>query len=103
MNISQHKFKAGDLLQSSIHPNYHVFVDEVLTSQYKVCHVFIYENDKLIQYSKNAGHDCWMKFEEIEIGTLSGYGSFKKVGYIPALISNKTIRINKVNGEIKQL
>ena len=92
---NSNKFKAGDLLQSGNYPNYYLFVDAVNSISYKVCHVFKYESNTLSQYSKNTGHNCWMTFKEIEVGISTSYGAFNKVGYLPALIGNKYVRIEK--------
>lgn len=88
------KFSPGELLQSSIHKGYHVFVQSVNQTHYHIFHTYVLENDKYINYAKNAGHDCLIKIEEFEKGLYS-YGVFVKVGKIPALIGNKMVKINK--------
>lgn len=89
------KFEAGDLLQSGRYKDYHLFVESVSATHYHVHHLFVFENEIAITYSKNAGHDAHMKFREIEIGQPDWYGAYSKVGKIPALIGQKYIRINK--------
>ena len=96
MNLEP-KFEAGDLIRSELYPNYYLFVEELNKTSYKVCHCFRpFETDKSIQYSKNAGHDCWMTFNSIE--NHSTYGKFIKVGKLPLLIGRKYIRIDKTIG-----
>ena len=83
------KFKSGDFLkQIGESYKYYVIVEQVKNGKYLIYHTFVLEQEKRICYSKNTGHDAWMGCKEIE-------KQFTKIGYIPSLVNQKTVIINK--------
>lgn len=84
------KFQAGDLLLQLLYggKKYYFFIEEVTASKYKGCHTFVFENEKCIMYTKNAGHGGWISSDKID-------DEFAKVGTIPALINVQNIVIDK--------
>ena len=55
-------------------------------------HVYQYEDNKILRFSKNTGHDSWLKKSYFE----QEYNNYKRYGTFPALIGKQILIINKL-------
>lgn len=80
-------------MQSQKYPSYHLFIEEVQGSKYHVFHCWKFVNDLAVVYTKNAGHYCWVTSKWLDYS--EDYGHFIVAGYLPALLGQKYLKINK--------